>query len=219
MADEYKRSIEKAKLAAKASDLLDHHPSQRSNPSSLSSSARKREGSPPPHPSNTFRNKRGGGSGYSSRDRRDYSPEPSSSARRINSRDRDNYNRPPSRHQQPDSYRPSPITFSGYNAHPVVPVGNVHDVQLIGLQDVQDSFVEHVEQRCTNANLRWKTTFLSYRDDIAAKVRQFHQMGVFGVFFLERRGEMDRTVALQLFSLQSAQSQGELRRAILSYRF
>ena len=200
--------MEKAKLAAKASDVLDHHPSQRNNPSSLSSNARKREGSPPPHPSNTFRNKRGGG--YSSRDRRDYSPEPSSFDKRRDSRDRDNYNRPPPppRHQQSDSYRPSPITFSGYNAHPVIPVGNVHDVQLIGLQDVQDSFVEHVEQRCTNANLRWKTTFLSYRDDIAAKVRQFHQMGVAGVLFLERRGEMDRTVALQVFSLQSAQSQG-----------
>jgi hypothetical protein len=208
LADEHKRSIEKASLAAKASDILD--PNQR-QPSSAAN-ARKREASPPRASATTSRNKRGGrGGGYSGRDQRDYSPEPYSSSassnRRNDSRDRDNY-RSVRQQQQDSSFRPNPISFAGYNT-PSVPVGSVHDVQLIGLQDVDDSFVEHVEQRCTNANLRWKTTFMSYRDDINAKVRHFHQMGVSGVLFLERKGEKDRTVALQLFPLNSMQSQGK----------
>ena len=184
LVDELKRSIEKANLSTRTVEPKQRKDIPRDSAfrkSSSTNSNRKREASPV-----SYRNKKNG-NGNQGKKGRDYSPD---------SRDRSN------RSSGSDNFRFTSI-FTAYGAA----VSGAHDVQLIGLADVLDSFVEQVESRCTQANLRWKTTFLSYQDDISSKVRHFHQMGVSGIIFLEQQGEKDRTVAVQVFPLNS-QSKG-----------
>jgi hypothetical protein len=185
LVDELKRSQEKANLSTRTVEPKQRkeipRDSRKGAPSSANNFSRKREASPVSH-----RNKKGG-SGNRDKFRRDNSPDTRNHSNRLSGS---------------ESFRFTSL-YTAYNTA----VPGVHDVQLIGLDDVLDSFVEQVESRCTQANLRWKTTFLSFQDDIYSKVRQFHQMGVSGIIFVERKGEKDRTVAVQIFPLNN-QSKG-----------